>query len=96
MDKTYKLVNHTEPISEEEIERLYTGYWVYVVKSKKAETGRLLEGIPVIIGAVPYDGVEDGIYEKYKTDEYVDRVGISLRRGVGFISSLCPAGDANA
>ncbi|MCL2225936.1 MAG: hypothetical protein FWB96_13290 [Defluviitaleaceae bacterium] len=86
--KTYKLLSHTEAISKEEIKSLYDGYWVYIVKAKFTEARGLIEGIPVVIGSVPYDGVDDGIYEKYKTDEYVERVGISLRHGPGFISSL--------
>ena len=97
MDKTYSLLDHTEPISVAEIRRLYDGYWVYIVKAKRTETGGLIEGIPVVIGAVPYDGVEDGIYEKYKTDEYVERVGKSLRHNKGFISSLrIVRGEENA
>ncbi|MCL1819041.1 MAG: hypothetical protein FWG36_00130 [Oscillospiraceae bacterium] len=94
MSKTYRFVNHTEPIPKAEIERLYDGYWVYVVKARAEDTGRLLEGIPVIIGSVPYDGAEDGIYEQYKTDEYNSRVGISFRHDEGFISSLRLAGTA--
>ena len=97
MGKTYKLLDHTAPISIAEIRRLYDGYWVYIVKAKLTETMGLIEGIPVIIGAVPYDGVEDGIYEKYKTDEYVERVGKSLRHNRGFISSLrIVRGEENA
>jgi len=93
--KTYELVTHPNAISKTEIERLYDGYWVYIVNAKTTETGRLLEGVPVIIGSVPYDGVEDGIYEKYKADKYVERMGISLRHNVGFISSLRLVEDIN-
>jgi hypothetical protein len=88
MEKTYKLLNHTEPISEAEIELLYDGYWVFIVKAKCTETGELIEGIPVVIGAVPYDGVEDGIYDKYKSVEYDECLGRSLRHNRGFISCL--------
>ena len=96
MSKTYKLLDHTEPMSEAEIERLYDGYWVFVVKAKMTETMGLVEGIPVIIGVVPYDGVEDGIYEKYKSDEYIQTIGMSLRHNRGFISSLrIVRGEAN-
>ena len=95
MEKTYTLLNHSEPISNEEIRHLYIGYWVYVVKAKLTDTGGLIEGIPVIIGSRPYDGVRDGIYEKYKTDEYNVRFGMSLRHNRGFISSLRIFGDAN-
>ena len=88
MEKTYRLLEHAEPLSEAEIVRLYDGYWVYLVKAKMTETMRVIEGIPVVIGAVPYDGVEDGIYDKYMTDEYENRVGMSLRHNRGFISCL--------
>ena len=98
MEKTYKLLDHTEPMTEAEIRQLYMGYWVYIVKAKLTETMGLIEGIPVVIGAVPYDGVEDGIYEKYKSDEYVERVGKSLRynKDLQFIiSSLSTVGEMN-
>jgi hypothetical protein len=98
MEKTYKLLEHTEPMTEKEIRRLYMGYWVYIVKAKLTETGGLIEGIPVVIGAVPYDGVEDGIYEKYKSDEYVERYGKSLRYNKDLqyiISSLSAVGEVN-
>ena len=90
MDKTYKLLDHTEPMSEDEIRELYKGYWVYIVKAKysKEIAGELITGIPVVIGKVPYDGVDDGIYEKYRGDEYNKRLGMSLLPNTGFISSL--------
>ncbi|MDR2598803.1 MAG: hypothetical protein LBC73_00830 [Oscillospiraceae bacterium] len=96
MKKTYKLVTHKKPLSENEIEKKYDGYWVYVVKAKLSETGSIIEGYPVVVGLVPYDGVEDGIYDKYKTDKYAERVGISLCHNTGFISSLRILGEANA
>jgi len=96
MNKTYKLLDHKEPISEDEIRRLYDGFWVFIVNAKMSETWGVQEGIPVIIGKVPFDGVEDGIYEKYKSDEYAQTVGMSLRHNMGFISSLRIVGEANA
>jgi len=95
MEKTYKILNHKEPISETEIRRLYDGYWVYIVKARMTETGGIIEGIPVIIGKVPYDGAKDGIYDKYTSDDYIERIGISLRHDTGFISSLRVVGEAN-
>jgi len=96
MTRKYTLLDHNEPMSSEEIRRLYTGYWVYIVKAKLTETYGLIEGIPVVIGSGPYAGVQDGIYEKYKSDEYVERVGISLRHNRGFISSLRISGESDA
>jgi len=93
MEKTYKLLDHTEPIPIDEIRRLYDGYWVFIVKAKLTETGGIIEGVPVVIGAVPYDGTEDGIYKKYRSDEYVERCDISLRHSRHFISSLRLVGE---
>ena len=95
MEKTYKLLDHTEPIPIAEIRRLYDGHWVFLVNARLTEAYELIEGIPVVIGAVPYDGVEDGIYEKYKTDEYIERCDISLRHSRHFISSLRIVGESN-
>ena len=90
MEKTYKLLDHTEPLTEEEIRELYAGYWVYIVKAELSRTigGKLIRGIPVIVGKVPYDGVDDDIYEKYRGDEYKERMGMSLLPNTGFISAL--------
>ena len=78
MEKTYRLLDHTEPLPIEEIRRLYKGYWIYIVKAKIGEYGDILSGIPVVIGATPADGVEDGIYEKYRVDEYNIRADLNL------------------
>ena len=93
MSKTYRLLDHKEPIPMSEIRRLYDGFWVFITKAVFKETGGVIEGIPVIIGSVPYDGVEDGIYEKYKSDEYAECIGKSLRHNRGFVSSLRIVGD---
>jgi hypothetical protein len=98
MERTYKLLDHMESMTEAEIRRLYMGYWVFIVKAKLTETMGLIEGIPVVIGAVPYDGVEDGIYDKYDADEYAERYGMSLRynKDLQFIiSSLGAVGEPN-
>ena len=94
MEKTYQILDNMEPMSADEIKRAYRGHWVYVVKASQADTGRLLSGIPVVIGSMAYDGAEDGIYEKYNGEEYEERVGMSLLPNKGFISSLRFANEA--
>jgi len=94
MNKTYKLLEHTEPLTINEIRRLYKGYWVYIVKAELGEHGKILSGIPVIIGQVAADGVEDGIYLKYKTDDYNVRTSLNLLPNRGFISSLQIVGES--
>ena len=96
VNKTYKLVEHSEPLQADEIRRLYKGYWVYVVKAKIGEYGELLSGIPVVVGAMSADGAEDGIYEKYRSEEYVERFQLNLLPHKGFISSLRIIGEQGA
>jgi len=91
MEKTYKLLGHTEPLTIEEIRRLYKGYWVYIVKAKLGENGKILSGVPVIIGQTTADGAEDGIYAQYRSDEYNERVELNMLPNRGFISSFRPA-----
>ena len=93
MEKTYRVLAHTEPLPIEEIEKLYQGYWVYIVKAKIGEYGKILSGIPVIIGSRASDGAFDGIYEKYNSDEYDIRADLNLLPNRGFISSLKIAGE---
>ena len=94
MEKTYKILNHTEPLAIDEIRRLYTGYYVYIVKAKIGSHGEILSGIPVIIGDRASDGAEDGIYFKYRSDEYIERAELNMLPNRGFISALRPAGDS--
>ena len=88
MNKTYQLVDHGEQMPLDEIKRLYEGYWVYLVKAKIGDNGELLSGIPVVIGVMAADGAEDGIYEKYRSEEYNVRTDLNLLPNKGFISSL--------
>ena len=95
MKKTYRFLNHTEPLPANEIRRLYNGYWVFLVKAEFSEINELLSGIPVIIGVRAHDGASDGIYKKYMADEYAPRADLNLLPR-GFISSLRPIGSVNA
>jgi hypothetical protein len=88
MEKTYKILEDAEAISEEEIRRLYKGYWVYVVNAVFNENREFVSGIPVIIGSKPYDGSGDGIYNKYKSHDYDERTDFNLLLNKGFISSF--------
>jgi hypothetical protein len=76
--KTYKLLDHTTPLPAEEIRRLYKGYWVFIVNATFDEYNALISGTPVVIGALAFDGVEDGIYKQYKSEEYGQRTDWNL------------------
>lgn len=94
MAKTYKLLDHTEPMQIDEIRSLYKGYWVYIVKAELGENGEILRGIPVVTGQKSADGAEDGIYEKYKSEEYEVRYHLNLLPNRGFISALRFVGES--
>ena len=88
MEKTYKLLDHTEPLNADEIRRLYQGFWVFIVKAKFNEHGGLLSGIPVITGTRASDGAFDGIYDKYRSEEYDERTDLNLLPNRGFIGVI--------
>jgi len=94
-EKTYKFLNHDTPIPLEEIRKLYDGYWVYMVNVERDEFNGIIRAIPVIAGVRPHDGAFDGIYDKYRADEYMPTGGKSFLRNRFFISSLRWSSDAN-
>lgn len=47
----------------------------------------------MIIGSMASDGAEDGIYDKYRADEYEIRADLNLLPNKGFISALRFVGE---
>ena len=93
--KTYLELNHTEPITIEEIKRLYDGFWVFVVKAEFIEgTRRLIRGIPAVIGTMAYAGSEDDIFDKYNKPEYRPHKEVILLNDY-FVSSLVFCWEVN-
>ena len=95
MDKNYRILNHKEQLTLKEIEDLYDDCWVFLVHAHYDSNGHLIGGIPVICGDVAYAGAEDGIYDKYDTDEYGEQDELYLFKP-GFISALEIVRPANA
>jgi hypothetical protein len=93
MEKTYKILDHTSPMTDDEIRQLYTGHWVYVTNAVFDKYNGLVSGIPTVIGTRAFDGAGDGIYEKYKADSYGERTDMNLLPNRGFISSFQIVGD---
>ena len=94
MEKTYELLNHDSPLPIDEIQRLYNGYWVYLVNVEFSEFRALLSGQPVVRGIRAFDGAKDGIYEKYNSSEYAPRADLNLLVDKRLASILQFAGDA--
>jgi hypothetical protein len=93
MEKTYTILNHDNPMSRDEIRQMYRGHWVYVTNAVFNEYNGLVSGIPAVIGTRPFDGVKDGIYEKYDAAAYGERTDMNLLPNRGFISSFKIVGD---
>jgi hypothetical protein len=87
MEKSYKLLDYKEPMPVEEIERLFDGYWVYLVNTLYGSDGQLVSGIPVVCGDVCYAGAGDGIYNQFDTEEYGEHSELYLYKP-GFVSAL--------
>ena len=66
----YQIIENPKIMSKDEIRKSYYGKWVFVVNAIISKHGKFIEGIPVILGNYQFEGIEDGIYDKYKGDEY--------------------------
>ena len=88
MAKTYQLVYHEEPIPIDRIRLLYRGYWVFLTNASITEYNEVLSGIPVVIGKMAYDGADDGIYNKYRSEQYGECVDMSFLPSDAFIFAL--------
>jgi len=70
MKSKYKLLNHKEPLTKDEIKKLYDDCWVYLVNAQYDERGQITGGIPVVCGNVAYAGSEDDVYDQFDSEEY--------------------------
>lgn len=65
-----QIIENPMMMTYEEMESEYDGKWVYVVNCDFSPGNRMIKGIPVIIADMQYEGVDEGIYDKYDTEEY--------------------------
>jgi len=74
----YQIVESPKMMTSDEIDETFIGKWVYIVNANITRHGELIEGMPVIVGDYQFEGIEEGIYEKYKTSEYDKTLSYSL------------------
>ena len=86
----YIVLENPVMMSKEEIERTFDGKWVYVVKAAFTRHEELIEGMPVVVGDTPFDGVEDGIYDLFKGEEFDEKFSYPLlyRGGVSSVFGM--------
>jgi hypothetical protein len=90
--KMYKIIENPNMMSKAEIDRVYKGKWVYIVKANVDVHGTLVEGMPVVIGDYQFAGVEEGIYKQFDSDEYGRDLSYTLLPYDNSISSVFGVG----
>jgi hypothetical protein len=74
----YQIIDNPRIMLKDEIEKEYDRRWVYIVNAEFAIGKRFVKGMPVIVADFPFEGQEDGIYDKYRTPEYDSRYARDL------------------
>ena len=74
----YQVLENPRMMSKDEIDKTYDGKWVYIVKASFTKHEELTEGMPVVIGDTPFDGVEDGIYDQFRGNEFEEKFSYPL------------------
>jgi hypothetical protein len=88
----YQIIENPKMMSKDEIDKTFMGKWVYVVKANIDAHGTLIEGMPVVTGEFQFAGVEEGIYEKYDTEDYSGHLSYTLLSNNDMISSVFGVG----
>jgi len=84
----YEILKSPQMLSREEIDQTFNGKWVYIVKAKFTPNDMLIEGMPVVTGDAPFDGVEDGIYNQFDNGDYGQSCSYTLLKQPNLISSV--------
>ncbi|MCL2821032.1 MAG: hypothetical protein FWD38_09465 [Oscillospiraceae bacterium] len=74
----YQIIENPKMMTSDDIDNTFMGKWVFIINANITRHGELIEGIPVVIGDYQFEGIEEGIYEKYKTSEYDKTLSYSL------------------
>ena len=53
-----------------QLQEKFDGKWVYLVHAKFSNSHGLLKAIPVVVADSELEGIEDGIYRLYQSEEY--------------------------
>ena len=53
-----------------QLKNIFDGKWVYLVHAEFTNARGLIKAIPVVVADSELEGVEEGVYEKYKNENY--------------------------
>ena len=88
----YQLIENPRMMLQEEIDSIYDGYWVYIVNANITPNGKLIEGIPVVLGKFQFAGVDEGVYKQFDGSEYGRKLSYTLLPHDNTISSVFGVG----
>ena len=76
----YRILKEEERIRMklDEMKQRFDGKWVYIVNCVFTPGNKIIDGIPVIVGDMAFAGVQEGIYEPFKSSEYAPRCDLDL------------------
>ena len=68
----YQIVaqNEQKEYTFSQLQELFSGKWLYLVHAEFSNAHGLIKATPVIIADSELEGIEDGIYELYRSDYY--------------------------
>jgi len=84
----YKIIDNPKIMTSDDIDKTFDGKWVYIVKANFTPNQSLIDGVPVVVGDAPFEGVEDGIYEQFHKKEYGRRYSHTLLNNENFMSTV--------
>ena len=73
-----QIIKNPVVMTREEMKAQFDGKWIYVVNCEYTPGDRLIRGIPVVVADMQFEGVDSGIYDKYASEEYGDKLSMSF------------------
>ena len=68
-----RLIENPVYMTYNEMEKKFDGKWVLVTNCDFNPCNTLLGGIPVAVADAPYEGQQDGFYDKFRASVYAPR-----------------------
>lgn len=72
-----KIIENPVIMTREEMKSIYDGKWIYIVRCEFSPGGRIIRGVPVVVADRQFEDVDSGIYDKYDSEEYGEKLSKS-------------------
>ena len=68
-----KLIENPTFMTFEEMEEKFIGKWILITNCEYGEFRKFIGGIPVAVADTPFEGQQDGFYDKFRDPKYAPR-----------------------